>query len=225
MSATAAGNAWLAEFPALSQLSIPDLALLQAGAQSISAPAGTVLFQPGDACSDYLFVVAGSVRVHQNSESGREIVLYRVGAGQTCILTTACLLGNTDYAAAGMVEEEVSAIVLRGKSFRALMESSEVFRSFIFSVWATRLSGLMQRVEEVAFGHVDTRLAQCLLERMNDAGEVTLSHRELAVELGTAREVVSRQLKEFERSGWLRLRRRRIDLIEPAPLRELLRAR
>ncbi len=225
MSPTATGDVWLLEFPALSHLSTADLEVLQAGTQSITAPAGTILFQPGDACSDYLFVVAGSVRVHQNSESGREIVLYRVGPGQTCILTTACLLGNTDYAAAGLVEEDVSAVVLRGKSFRALMESSEVFRTFIFNVWAIRLSGLMQRVEEVAFGRVDARLAQCLLERMSDGGEVMLSHRELAVELGTAREVVSRQLKEFERRGWLRLRRRRIDLIEPAPLRELLRRR
>ena len=76
----------------------------------------------------------------------------------------------------------------------------------------------MVLVQEVAFGRIDARLAQRLLQRRNSDDRVTLTHHELAVELGTAREVISRQLKDFEHRGWVRLERGQIDILEPGAL-------
>jgi len=211
---------WLAQFPALSCLDPEALRSLREESRLASIPAGTVLFHGGDLCQNYMLVLDGQVRVQKVSENGREIVLYRVESGQSCILTTACLMDDIPYAAEGVAESEVKAVVLPGGLFHRLMGKSDAFRRFVFAAYSTRLADLLCLIEEVAFGRIDMRLAACLLERVSQ-GEIKSTHQELAVELGTAREVVSRQLKEFERRGWLELSRGRIAIVAPADLEKL----
>ena len=194
-------------FPALAALE-PEAARLFAAARQVDIPAGTVLFQDGSPCGNYVLVIEGSIRVQKVAENGREIVLYRVEGGQSCVLTTNCLIGGENYAAEGIAENAVTALVLPAMAFRALLASSDVFRSFVFSAYASRMSDLLLLIEEVAFGRIDARLAAWLAER--GGGELKATHQEIAVELGTAREVVSRQLKEFERRGWVALGRGRL---------------
>ncbi|HTH17071.1 MAG TPA: Crp/Fnr family transcriptional regulator [Magnetospirillum sp.] len=182
-------------------------------------PAGTVLFQDGSECQAYVLVLDGSVRVQKVSENGREIVLYRVEAGQSCVLTTNCLIAREDYAAQGIAETDIRALVLPAATFRALLAKSEAFRDFVFSAYATRIGDLLMLIEEVAFGRIDVRLAGWLRQRAGSAIRVT--HQEVAVELGTAREVISRQLKEFERRGWVALGRGRIEVTDAAGLATL----
>ena len=153
------------------------------------------------------------------AENGREIVLYRVEGGQSCILTTNCLITGDEYSAEGITEGEVEALILPAATFRALLACSEIFRGFVFSAYATRISGLLMLIEEVAFGRIDARLAGWLAER--GQGELKATHQEIAVELGTAREVVSRQLKEFERRGWLTLGRGRLEILDVAAMAAL----
>jgi len=196
-----------ATFPALAALE-PEAARLFAAARQVDIPAGTVLFQDGSPCGNYVLVIEGSIRVQKVAENGREIVLYRVEGGQSCVLTTNCLIGGENYAAEGIAESAVTALVLPATAFRGLLASSEVFRSFVFSAYASRMSDLLLLIEEVAFGRIDARLAAWLAER--GSGELKATHQEIAVELGTAREVVSRQLKEFERRGWVALGRGRL---------------
>jgi len=155
-------------------------------------------------------VASGRIRVQQVSESGREIVLYRIGDGESCVLTTACLLAHERYSAEAIAETEVSALVVPRISFERLVAESQRFRDFVFMAYASRITDLMLLVEDIAFGHIDIRLAQRLLELTDRVDSLSLTHHELSVELGTAREVISRQLKEFERRGWIRLERGRI---------------
>ncbi|MBI4968362.1 MAG: Crp/Fnr family transcriptional regulator [Rhodospirillales bacterium] len=192
--------------------------LAESQARPVSASAGQVLFRAGGPCQAYLVVEEGVVRVQKTAASGREIVLYRVEAGQTCVLTTACLLGRRDYDAEGIAETDIRALALPVPAFESLMAGSAAFRRFVFQSYASRVSDLLLLIEEVAFGRIDARLAQCLLARQDGAGRIAATHQELAVELGTAREVVSRQLKEFERQGWVRLARGRLDLVQPRAL-------
>lgn len=212
---------WTDAFPALAGLDRAARRRL-AAAQQATLPAGEVVFREGDACSHYLMVLAGAVRVQMVSEQGREIVLYRVGEGQTCVLTTACLMGGQAYNAQGVVESEVTALMLPVAAFRDLVAESAGFREFVFSAYGTRLSDLLLLVEEVAFRRVDARLAALLLAR-SETGGMAVTHQGLAVELGTAREVISRQLKEFERRGWVRLGRGRVAVVRPEALAALAR--
>ncbi|MGB0749848.1 MAG: Crp/Fnr family transcriptional regulator [Magnetospiraceae bacterium] len=213
---------WIAVFPDLSGLEPETRANLMRVASPVSLPKDSVVFRPGDACGAYLLVLEGSVRVQMIAESGREIVLYRVETGQTCILTTACLLGQSDYAAEAITEEPVRAVAIPAGAFQQALDRSPVLRTFVFTHYGTRIMGLMALIEEVAFGRIDLRLARFLLNHGGAEAALTRTHQEIAVELGTAREVVSRQLKEFERRGWVSLGRGRVSITDKPALKELL---
>jgi CRP/FNR family transcriptional regulator len=212
---------WTQAIPGLQALEPESLALLRAQARLASFPAGAVLFGEGGECQNYLFVLTGSVRVQKLGETGREIVLYRVERGETCVLTTACLMAETAYDAEGVTENEVEAVVVPAPAFNELLARSAQFRRFVFATYANRIADLLMLIEEVAFGRIDARLAQCLLARKDARHHVSGTHQELSSELGTAREVVSRQLKEFERRGWVKLGRGRIELCDVTALERL----
>jgi CRP/FNR family transcriptional regulator len=195
--------------------------ILEREGREINAPAGTRLFQPGKDCAQFLIVTEGKVRVQMVADNGREIVLYRVHPGETCMLTTSCLLSQSAYRAEGIAETDIRAQVLNASAFRALLDRSSAFRNFVFSTYSTRFSDLILLIEEVVFRRVDIRLATHLLRLASTEGIVASTHQELAVELGSAREVISRQLKEFERRGWVRLSRGHITLIKQTQLHGL----
>lgn len=215
---TDAAPQWLAHFPVLAQ--IQDAAWREAmrAAQVITLPARATAFRPGDACKGYLMVFEGSIRVQMLTDDGKEIVLYRVTPGETCVLTTACLFGRKAYAAEGIADDDARAVLLPSREFDRAVAQSPGFRRFVFSSFGERLADLVVLVEEVAFGRVNRRLAERLTALADSSGHVTLTHQQLATELGTAREVVSRVLKEFERHGWVALRRGHIALIDRAAL-------
>jgi CRP/FNR family transcriptional regulator len=207
----------LEAFPDLAALSARDREDLIRSLSVARLPAGKPVFAEGMACEAFLMVTDGAVRVSKTSESGREIVLYRVERGQTCVLTTACLMNGQPYGAEGVTETEVEALVLTAGAFSRLMDASSAFRSFVFSAHATRVSDLLLLIEEVAFGRIEPRLARFLLAHARD-GHWEGTHQDMATELGTAREVVSRQLKDFERRGLVTLGRGRVALRDRAAL-------
>lgn len=219
--AAASGASWLGRFPELSVLSQDDRDLLGERAAVVNLPAGQTIFAPGHPAEQFLLVLDGTVRVQQSAASGREIVLYRVSSGESCILTTACLLSEDSYYAEGLTETPVTAVAVPRAAFDALMARSSQFRQFVFSNYAQRIADLLHVVEEVAFGRIDKRLAQRLLERAGENGELNATHQDLASELGSVREVISRHLKEFQRRGWIDLSRGRIALVERAALSRL----
>ncbi|WP_217652839.1 Crp/Fnr family transcriptional regulator [Modicisalibacter ilicicola] len=186
-------------------------------------PAETVIFGPGHPPENLLLLLDGRVRVQQITENGREIVLYRVHAGESCILTTACLLAFEDYTAEGVAEKEVEAVMIPRAAFDDAMSNSPAFRRFVFTAYSRRITDLFLTVEEIAFGRMDARLAAKLLE-LGDQGLVTATHGVLAAELGTAREVVSRQMAEFQRRGWVEQRRGAVELADMAALKKFVEA-
>jgi cAMP-binding proteins - catabolite gene activator and regulatory subunit of cAMP-dependent protein kinases len=201
-------------FPPFARLDRDSARLLEQTARIVSMPAGTVLFQDGAECAHYVLVLDGSVRVQKVAENGREIVLYRVESGQSCVLTTNCLMARESYSAEGIAETEIKALMLPSATFRVLLGQSEAFRDFVFAAYATRIADLLLLIEEVAFGRIDVRLAAWLRGRAGGDGDVRATHQDIAVELGTAREVVSRQLKDFERRGWVVLHRGRVAVTD-----------
>jgi CRP/FNR family transcriptional regulator, anaerobic regulatory protein len=186
----------------------------------VHAPKGTVLFRPGQPCRGFPLLLEGSVRVSQTSAGGREIVLYHVEPGQGCLLSGGCLLGHSDYAASGVAETEVSLISIPPALFQELLVEHEPFRRFVFGMYNERLAQVMQLVEEVAFRRLDARLAQLLVSR---GPVLEATQQQLADELGSVREIVSRLLRQFEERGWVELGRERITVRDARALSELAR--
>lgn len=211
---------WLAQFPELQALQ--DSAWQQALSQTNLAtiPAGQVLYKSGDSCENFVLVLHGSIRVQIISESGNEVVLYRVEDGQSCILTTTCLVAHERYHAEGITETEVSAVIIPAAAFRNALAQSEGFRTFVFSSYAQRLTDLFMLIDAISFGRMDVRLASTLLTMADRNREIHITHSDLARELGTAREVVSRLLKDFERRNWVQLRRGVITVDDPQALQQ-----
>jgi CRP/FNR family transcriptional regulator len=216
---------WLFAYPTLA--AIQDEAWLEArgAAKEMTIPPGTVVIRRGDPCQNFLLVTRGTVRVYERSDSGREIALYRTCAGDICILTLSTLLAGADYAAEAATEDDVAAVAIPMRFFQNAMARSEAFRNFIMATLARRLSDVMRVVEQVTFQHLDLRLA-CLLGQLferSKSSTISMTHEDLARELGTTRVVVSRMLKDFERMGCIRLHRSHIELLSPEELARLSR--
>lgn len=212
---------WLTTFPDLEKLEPSAKAKLRQHARIIEAPVGTIGYREADPCNAYVMRLAGRSRVYKISESGREILLYRVAAGETCVLTTTCLLGRSRYPASTVVEEPIRDAIIPAATFHELMVESDVFRRFVMSNYGDLISDLIVLVDEVAFHGLDARLAKQLLTAADNSGLVQRTHQQLADELGTAREVVSRQLKALENQGLLSLGRSRIELADKGALEKL----
>jgi CRP/FNR family transcriptional regulator, anaerobic regulatory protein len=187
--------------------------VLARDARTVVLKAGQKAFSPGQPCEAFLIVKTGSVRVSTVTESGRELVLYRVGPRQTCVLTTAALLASADYDAEGVAETDMEAVAIPKPLFEDLLGRSAAFRHFVFTSFGDRLRDLIALVQEVSQRQVDRRLARFLVER-GAAGTIAATHQDIAAELGTAREVVSRLLKQFEAEGLVRLERRQIEIAD-----------
>jgi CRP/FNR family transcriptional regulator len=214
---------WIERFEGLSRLEEPLKSSLVERSRIVTIPEGTVIFGPGKAPENLILLLDGTVRVQEVSDTGREIVLYRVHAGESCVLTTACLLAYEDYAAEGIAETDVSAVAIPRTLFDELIATSAEFRRFVFSAYSRRITDLFMVIQEVAFGRVDVRLAQKLVELAGGRDTIRATHQQLATELGTAREVVSRQLQEFHRRGWVTAHRGHVTIEDPAALREFTR--
>lgn len=215
---------WLERFPGLSSLEATVRDRVTAAAKIVRLPRGTVIFGPGHPPENLLLLLEGRVRVQQLTENGREIVLYRVHGGESCVLTTACLLAFEDYTAEGVAETEVEAVTIPRAAFDEAMSISPAFRQFVFTAYSKRITDLFLTVEEIAFGRMDVRLAAKLLELAGEGTRVAATHSVLATELGTAREVVSRQMAEFQRRGWVEQSRGIVQLADCAALRKFVKA-
>lgn len=203
--------------PSLNELEPAALQKLGQAAHLVQAPAGHVLSKPGSSCDNYLIVLEGTVRTFITGENGREIVLYRVEGGQTCILTTSCLMTGSNYETEGIAESDVTALAVPRTMFLELLGTSEKFRHLAFNTFSERLHELVILINEISFGQLDTRLAGYLIDK-SDGDTIIATHQSIAMELGSAREAVSRLLKDFERKGLVELDRGRIIITQRAEL-------
>lgn len=194
---------WIDRFEGLRGLDDDIRALLLARGRLVAMPKGTVAFGPGKRAENLLLMLKGSVRVQQVSDAGREIVLFRIQAGESCVLTAACLLAGQAYAAEGIAETDIEAVAIPQEVFDDLVARAPDFRNFVFSAYSKRMTDLFFLIDEIAFQRMDIRLAQKLLDLSQGQDSLRITHQQLSVELGTAREVVSRQLLEFQRRGWV----------------------
>jgi CRP/FNR family transcriptional regulator len=209
---------WLNAFPELAELEPQTKDTLLAATQFDRLRQGDVAYFQGQSCQNYVMCIEGQTRVFKTSESGREIMLYQVGPGETCVLTTSCLIAGTPFPAESTAEADVLLAALPAGVFHSLMTSSPKFRHYVLANYGDLLSSLIMLVDEVAFASLDLRLARRLIAEAGAGGVVSKTHQQLALDLGSVREVISRYLSEWERMGWVRSSRGQIEVTDPDAL-------
>ena len=184
-------------------------------------PAGHDVFLEGDRVEAIALLISGGVRVYKIGETGREITLYRFGNGSSCILTANAILSQNTFPAIATVEQDAEAVMIPAEVFRSWVKKYDLWRDFVFDLLSQRLSTVMAIVDEVVFQRMDRRVATLLIKRGQDANPIRITHQEIASELGSSREVVSRLLEDFMSEGSIQSVRGVIEILDF----ELLKAR
>ena len=212
-----------AAFPTLALAGRRTLERIAARSMLRQVPAGTQMFGERQPCSGFPLVLAGRIRVVQRYPNGREMQLYRVSPGESCVLSSSCLLGRTQYPATGTAESDVELAVIPPDDFRALVVEDSSFREYVFSLFGERLASLLALVEAITYQKLDQRLAALLVRRAKDDPTIVATHQAIADELGSVREIVTRLLRSFEDRGYVELGRERIRVVDAKALGEFAR--
>ncbi len=181
---------------------------------------GGVIAMEGDACARLALLVGGRVRVYKTAATGREITLYHIGAGDSCVLTASCIMSHSPFPAIAEAQTEVDAVLIPAAKVHAWM-TEPVWSGFIFGLVSKRLADVISVLEDVAFQRMDARIAAYVVRLANEAPVLTITHHEIAAELGTSREVVSRILKDFENRGLVKVGRGELIITDRERLKAL----
>lgn len=209
---------WLERFPKLTSLQADHLELAASVVQFPVLEPGAVAYREEWPCPNYVMCVDGRTRVFKLSDTARELLIYQVQSGGTCVLTTQCLLSGGNFPAESIAETRTTLAAIPKASFHTLMEQSPEFRDLVLTDYAKLLSQLVSLVDEVAFSTTSRRLARRLLADGGDHGQVLKTHQQLAGDVGSVREVVSRTLSEWEQAGWITTGRGEIHVTDRAAL-------
>jgi CRP/FNR family transcriptional regulator len=187
---------------------------LRQQAQFAKIPAGHDVFVDGDRVENIALLLSGVVRVYKIGETGREITLYRFGYGESCILTANAILSQKSFPAIATVEEDAQAIMIPADVFREWVNKYDLWREFVFDLLSNRLSTVMTVVDEVVFRRMDRRIASLLLNQARVQNPMRITHQEIAAELGSSREVVSRILEDFSREELIESGRGTVEVLD-----------
>ena len=202
-----------ATFSFWSQLDEPSKIDFLSQSQEVSLSAGKYICLEGDLCNYLPLVISGSVRVYKIGESGREITLYHLEKGDSCIMTASCIMSQKEFPAFAVAETEVQAIVIPAKTIRQWVTQNPIWQEYVFGLLSQRLVNVIEIVEEVAFRRMDYRIASYLVQNTDSKTKnIKITHEVIAQELGSSREVVSRILKTFEKQGLISLSRGKIQI-------------
>jgi len=182
-------------------------------------PAGRDVFIEGDRVDGIALLISGMVRVYKIGETGREITLYRFGLGESCILTANAILNQKNFPAIASVEKEAEAVMIPAQIFREWVRRYDLWRDFVFELLSQRLSSVIMIVDEVAFRRMDVRIASLLLNRSQIQNPIHMTHQEIASELGSSREVISRLLEDFSEQGIIRSGRGKVEILDKNALK------
>ena len=186
-------------------------------------PKEEIITNEGDTCNYLAFIVEGSVRVYKFGETGREITLYRISEGESCILTASCVMSNKTFPAIALSETELKVLLIPSDVFREWVKKHTFWASYFYNLLSDRLTDVITIIEEVAFKKMDVRIADFLISYFTKSNnsEINITHQTIASELGSSREVVSRLLKDIEHDGLITLSRNKILLLNKPKLLNL----
>ncbi len=176
---------------------------------------GGMIFGTHKQCESIPMVLRGSMRLFRVSDEGREMTSYFITPGNICVLAALCTIGKIEYNFTAQAEEDTLLIMLSPESFKHLLDTSLIFKNFVFLEMADKLITAFTLIDDIKFTKIENRLITYIKKNVNEKGELLITHENLAVNIGTAREVVSRQLKKMEKSGAISMQRKKIKLLSP----------
>jgi len=188
---------------------------------SADIPAGRDVYVVGDRANAIALLISGVVRVYIIGETGREITLYRFGSGESCVLTANAILNEQEFPAIALVEKETKAVLIPEENFRDWVSKYDVWREFLFKLLSRRLMSMITVINEVVFRRMDQRTAAYLLKRGSTDNPVKATHQEIAYELGSSREVISRLIESFQEDGFLKAGRGSVEIVDFSALKQL----
>lgn len=200
-------------FPFLEKLSGQEKNSFLTQAQTIKLAKNQSVYFEGDCCQFLPLIISGNIRIYKLGEEGREITLYHLEKGDSCVLTASSIMSQKDFPAFAITLTRVEAVTIPASSLRKWIRHNPIWQDYICGLLSRRLTNVIEIVEEVAFRRMDCRIASYLLKTSGNKSEaISKTHLEIARELGTSREVVSRILKIFEKEELLSLSRKAIAL-------------
>ncbi len=175
-------------------------------------------------CLGLVIVVRGVLRAYLLSPNGREITLYRMKAGDSCVLAASCVLDAISFETMVDAEEDSEILLLPIDVYASLMKNNLYVERDTYKMATERFSDVVAGLERLAFMNLEQRLISFLLDETADNGSDTLhmTHEQIAVNIGSAREVVSRTLKSLAARGWVELFRGGVRLKDKATLYQLI---
>lgn len=184
---------------------------------------GEMVHGYGSSCLGTAYVLDGELRVFILSEDGREITLFRLGKGASCVLSASCIIKQITFETHMVAESDCRLLVLGSAAFDRLSERNIYVKCFLYEVAAERFSSVMWAMQQILFLKMDRRLATFLLAQYDKSGDKTIhmTHEQIAVQISSAREVVARMLKRFEADGLVSLGRGAIILKDIQSLRKI----
>jgi cAMP-binding proteins - catabolite gene activator and regulatory subunit of cAMP-dependent protein kinases len=209
---------WADTFPTLAALPADDLGRLTGVMHFPVLEAGQIAYEEDGACENYLMCIEGRTRITKSSSAGREMLLYKVEHGGTCVLTTQCLLSHSTFPAESVAEARTLLAAVPARWFRTFMSEMPAFRDFVMVDYTKLLGTMFSFVDTLAFATVEQRLARRLLAEAGEALTIGKTHQQLASDVGSVREIVSRHLGEWERNGWVETGRGQIRILDRASL-------
>ena len=207
-------------FPALKNAGHQVRAEILEHATTVNLPKGEMILLEGDECKNMGLILSGTIRIYKAAESGREITLYRLGAGESCVLSASCIFSRNSFPAIAVTEEKIEMVTIPSNIFRKWIDQHDIWRNYVFGIFSKRLSDVIETLEEVTFSRMDVRIAEFLINLAGpDHNDIKITHQDIAMELGTSREVISRILKNFETEKIISLKRGTITINNPDLLR------
>jgi CRP/FNR family transcriptional regulator len=212
-------------FPFIQQTSSDFVDTFFEQAQLVELPAGSTILEEGQSCANLVLVTNGIGRVYKLSPSGREVTLYRIHAGESCVLTASCIMNQDSFPAMAEVEQSIRGLMVSPRNVREWFCRDPEWQRFIFCLLSHRLASIIQVVEEVAFKRIDVRLAEQFVRGMQQSGDqmIKKTHAELAADVGSSREVVSRILRDFSQRDLISSGRGFIEILDKPSIEALAR--
>ena len=213
--------------PFWKDLSDNEKNLLLSGSRQQKYAAGTVFDHGGGECSDVEIITSGRARVYISSPDGKEITLYRILDSDFCMMSVACMLHGINFGISLETETDCEILRIPSEIYRQLLDTNPAVKSFTLELVSSRFSDVMWLLEQLVFSNMGKRLAGALIEQSVLAGSTVLdiTHERIAADLGTAREVVTRLLKQFQLDGWVSLSRGRIEITDEKALGDMIKSR
>ena len=198
-------------FPYFRNTSSPVVRMILSKGRYKTVPPKLILQMEGLPCNQIGFVLSGEKRVYKASETGKEITIGGVEPGEFCIINAACIIADAVYPANIVTLNSVEMMILSAQDFRNMIANYDEMRRFTFWLISQSFSDVMELIEEIVFKRMDERLFEYLIKK-SENNKLKTTHQRIASDLGTAREVITRLLGDFEKKGLVHLSKNLIQL-------------